>query len=104
MESESRHRRTFSVRRLMIAVSAVAVLMGMGIGLRRRHDRFQAIFTEHSDPRCQVFRYSGPDWMLEPTYQRHKVRAAWHATMCEKYRRATRFPFLPVRSDPREPK
>jgi len=82
----------FTVRRLMFAVAIVAFLFGMA----DRSRRFSAIAGLYSQ-RSQAS-VTTPDQV--------RRRARWNAyrvAMYRKYRRAARYPWLPVEPDPLPP-
>jgi hypothetical protein len=89
----------FTVRRLMVAVAVVGVMLGAWGWLERRRARFEERmqFWYHQ---VEHPAYSDPKWHGSVTLSpRDKLRAR----LAEKYRRAARYPFLPVAPDPPEP-
>ena len=84
----------FTVRHLMIAVAVVAMVLGVDTELRRRRDRFYGIAMEHGRRIDGTF--AGPAVEMRAV-NRKKLH---HVSMQSKYLRASRFPFLPVPSDP----
>ena len=85
------------VRTLMIAVAAVAVVVGSCSILERRSERFALVadFHEH-----EAHRYSskigGVTVFLTP-------KSRWHYEMSRKYYFASMFPIFPVAPGPPEP-
>jgi hypothetical protein len=97
----------------MLAVALVALIMGIGIEGRRRRSRFEELAGKHyilSLP-------APPAFIVDPGNPAHHIRLnetemnsdlakrrfTYHARLCEKYRRAARYPWLPVEADPPEP-
>ena len=87
----------FRLRTLMIAVAVAGLVFG-GSRMRQRQERFEQLAADHAAEsrryRLPFARVGGP--YLSPM-------ADWHWKMAEKYRRATRYPFLPVEPDPPSP-
>lgn len=92
----------FSVRRLMLAVAIMGIVLGVTI---ERRDRFRRIAAHHEAeveklvgrlPPEVVYGHSSDDPIMR--------RLEWHEPMRLKYERAARYPWLPVRPDPPEPK
>jgi hypothetical protein len=97
----------FTVRRLMVAVAAVGLIVGLGVEGERRRERFRQEAIRH-----YVIRSDGESarrvWAQLPTVFPERVAAikAWlsyHDRMARKYERAARFPWRPVAADPPEP-
>ncbi len=92
----------FTVRRLMVAVAIVAVVLGVGIELELRHRRFDSISSEYN--LMSLLYAFDVKYRPDAWGQAHAARQfAWHKAMSEKYRRAARYPFLPVPADPPKP-
>ena len=94
----------FRTRTLMVAVAVVAVLLGAGVKLRRRREHFAAMADTHeamTHAGGSVF--GGPE-ERERAWAWFDKRYEFDKAMAEKYRRAARYPFLPVPPDPPEPK
>jgi hypothetical protein len=105
----------FTVRRMMVAVAAVAVATSLGISWQRRQHflritvgfalresavQGQVLSSSRSLPRSlqlHVYDGNGTTWTVRPS------NATYYAMMREKYDRAARYPFLPVAPDPPEP-
>jgi hypothetical protein len=97
----------FTIRRLMVGVAMAALLLGAIVGVENRRQRFLAIANIHranliaweevgsSEASRERFDISGRKVSLEAD--------RWHLQMAEKYDRAARYPWLPVRPDPPEP-
>jgi hypothetical protein len=105
----------FRLRTMMILVAVVGVIAGIGIVGERRRARFSELADQH---RLQVVNvlegptdYDGefrgdPDVLnleMRPVTGVVRLRDLWHMAMARKYRRATRYPWLPVEPDPPEP-
>jgi hypothetical protein len=87
----------FRLRALMIAVAAVALLLGLWAGIERRRADFRRIARYHS------FRNLGllvDSRSLTPLELRQDE---WHHALYLKYQRAARYPWLSVEPDPPEP-
>jgi hypothetical protein len=83
----------FTVRRMMIAVAAVALLCGMA----ERRQRFLEIASRHGVIAC-------PTATCTPEQARRIARANdYSQAMYRKYRLAAWLPFLPVWPDPPVP-
>ena len=93
-----------TVRGMMILVAVVAVVLGAGLGLKRREADLTRQGREHMQ---QWASYTNefskapaqrmlPDAMLSR-------RAAWHGTMWRKYERASHRAWAPVAADPPKP-
>ena len=89
----------FTVRGMMSAVAVVAALIGAGIGLSRRRERFLARAALHG---VEI----GPAATVHYSFNDDRAMRwrTWHARLVEKYERAARHPWLPVAPDPPEPK
>jgi hypothetical protein len=96
-----------TVRRLMVVVALAALLLGAIVLVENRRRRFLSLVDAHqagmiaweegnpSEASRERFDLSGRKVSLKA----HR----WHLQMAEKYRRAARYPWLPVESDPPEP-
>jgi len=80
-----------TARRWMIAVAAVAALLGMVAEIGRERE-----LSEEYDFHARMHE------LMESIYT-EKSAAAYHAAMRQKYDRAARYPFLPVPPDPAAP-
>jgi hypothetical protein len=93
----------FTIGRLMIAVAALSVVMGLG-GMMRRRVEYSSRMTYHARQyrmrlsRLVRAREGLPPGPIEPASFRY------HFKMAEKYEWAARYPWLPVAPDPPEPK
>ena len=92
----------FTVRRAMIAIAAVAVVLGAGIGMVRRSERLLEISWAHFRPvsvegtlilTVEGFGYVGIT----------SAKGRWHEAMRRKYAYYGRRPWLPIPPDPPEP-
>src|SRR4051794_18059328 len=93
----------FRVRRLMIAVAVVALLAGGAVEGERRRARFHQLAVHYIQRELQysVFSYSGPggehrrkQW--EAHLRQTARHRAYYDEMSQKYRRAAKYPWLPV--------
>lgn len=84
----------FTVRRLMVAVAVVGLLFGMA----DRSRRFSAIADLYGGYRVQAS-VTTPEEIRQL-----KEWNAYRKAFYLKYRRAARYPWLPIESDPPEPK
>ena len=96
-----------TVRCLMIVVAVVAVIMGAGVGLKRRRDRFLALANEHWNRSffgvsCVADTAEGRELMRQ-IFDQKTPSMRFHSEMMEKYRGAAKRPWLPVLPDPPEP-
>src|SRR4051812_4169586 len=110
-------RMRFTVRRIMGAVAAVAVLLGLYGGflhLARRAEGFRRLAHVHADEEAflrEIIAISGegasvdffPGLALPSRRVTARAVADLHASLKWKYERAARFPWLPVAPDPPEP-
>jgi hypothetical protein len=101
-----------TTRRLMVLVAVAAALFWGSIGLHRRQERFDHLASQHeleldlATPTAlgAVFRriqegdFTEADSASMLAALRRK--RAYHAAMRDKYRRAARYPWLPVVPDP----
>jgi hypothetical protein len=112
----------------MLAVAIVGLTTGItieGMRLKRRHDNLSARFQKHARMeqylrRAEAFDGDGSRLPYGPPpadfermstlkIQRRRRPDLWsrlvdhHVAMTSKYRRATRYPWLPVEPDPPEP-
>jgi hypothetical protein len=100
-----------TTRRWMIAVAVVGLLMGgavVGYRLMLWHDSFLALATDHGHTGF-LYRFLREDLCLGEARAESAEqaalgrRAAYHEALAEKYRRAARYPWLPVEPDPPPP-
>ena len=108
----------FTVRRLMIAIAIVAVFLGVWLWAERRRARFKALAHWHDmqvvyvvveyllpDGSCIFEVTSLPQKIGDPHVPPRQQRiCTWNYQLAQKYRRAARYPWLPVEPDPPEPK
>jgi hypothetical protein len=105
-----------TMRRWMVAVAAVGLLIGGIINFKQRRDYFLARAQNHAAmetldrgwvPHVIAFlekRAEGQERSrLESLRASLPREIAYHAAMARKYRRAVRYPWLPVGPDPSEP-
>jgi hypothetical protein len=87
-----------SVRQMMSLVALVAVVLGAGITLLARRERFLASAELHAAHwnRSMAGGVAGPRSGL--------TLARWHAGLRDKYLRAAASPWLPVAPDPPPPR
>jgi hypothetical protein len=91
-----------TLRRLMAVVAAVAVLLAVGVTLRKRSQAFDRIAHEHG-LRTEMRSSASDTWghtKLLQYYKRLWRDAQFHRRMYEKYRYAASHPWLPVEADP----
>ncbi len=84
----------FTVRRMMVAVAAVACIFWASLLIERRR-RFLIIIDSHRMPDARFLRYHDAD------YELRLIR--WHDEMQAKYEFAAAHPWLPVAPDPPAP-
>lgn len=87
----------FTLRRLIVAVALVGTILGVLAG---RRSQFRGLAAYHSAKGRAMIngglpRDDSAAWKLE--------RDLWHGVLAEKYKRAARYPWLPVAPDPPEP-
>jgi hypothetical protein len=90
----------FTVRRLMVAVAIVGGLLGSGLWLGNRSLAFRRIADQHA---AELWWFYTPPGVDPGPPGINSARDQWHADMMYKYRRAARYPWLPVAPDPPEP-
>ena len=108
-----------TTRRWMVAVAIVALLISGGLRLKQRRDYFLSLARSHERKMPSstaegkalrslfgsTSRMSGEAIMLlRRDFDRMMDRADHHAALVRKYRRAARYPWLPVEPDPPEPR
>jgi hypothetical protein len=87
----------FTVRWLMVAVAAGAILCCV----IERRARFQRLAAEHESRTWFIAMVSVGAMLFDRMGRPVEVwESDWHKVMAQKYRRAARFPFLPVMPDP----
>jgi hypothetical protein len=93
----------FTGRRLMVAVAITALILVAARLLSTSRQR-TATATHHAEyERMALWIASTGDSWIGPASKFRRL-ASYHATMKLKYRVAARYPWLPVASDPPEPK
>jgi hypothetical protein len=100
----------FGIRTLMIAVAVLGIAFGGLAGLLRmgqRAQRLHAVAREHRQ-REIVNRLTVQGLVMQgaarPGVERHRVLTDYHHALKLKYEYAASHPWLPVSSDPPEPK
>ena len=102
----------FTVRRLMVAVTAVALLLGAQRRYRENEASYRRALTYHRTNAafCRFnIETKPPVWVPNPfslsatDLDRERRRAEYHEAMVLKYERAARHPGLPVAADLPEP-
>jgi hypothetical protein len=94
----------------MVAVAIVALSISATSWSGRRRARFESLVRQYYEKRyaASAFSYSGPGGvvmearMRADAEQRAKVMA-YYTELIAKYKRASRYPWLPVGPDPPEP-
>jgi hypothetical protein len=100
----------FTIRRMMVAVAIVGALFGV-LGLWQRSAAYAAIAERHADEELAIVALAldaltardGPRLPTGLTLRMLMSRAVLHHKLARKYRRAARYPWLPVAPDPPEP-
>ncbi len=107
----------FTVRRLMLAVAVLGLLFGAEI-VRRRREHSLARYKYHVEQENRMRQLLGGGWITEKdesgkrkivrigrSLERETVqrRLTYHLLMGDRYRRATRYPWLGVEPDSPEP-
>jgi hypothetical protein len=92
----------FTVRRLMLAVAAVGLALGLCATCRSRSERFHASMMSHESRAMELLDNVQPD-ADAASLRRLSARIAWHEVMWAKYEHAAGHPWLPVWPDPPEP-
>lgn len=95
----SQFRPRFTVRRLMVAVAALALVLAVWAGQQRRKARFERLWRYHDG--LTGTRYIKSYDPGTPRFRTAKGR--WHYALALKYAEAARYPWLPVAPDPPEP-
>ena len=89
---------------MMVAVAVFGFFLGMVV----RRQRFLGIAAWHRSEVNQLDGGGRMDILPWPESARSvwipSPKHAWHGTMQAKYERAARYPWLPIESDPPEPK
>jgi hypothetical protein len=94
----------------MIAVAVVAMLLAGGVTLHRRSVRFRTLAERHGSEAHVTQIWNGKGLVagegrilsLNGVLINRRL-ADWHLELRDKYRRASRHPWLPVAPDPPEP-
>jgi hypothetical protein len=86
-----------TIRRLLLLVAAVAVVLGILVGLQRRSDRFRRRAAEYAAAIHRVYfadveGRDGMDWTASV--------ADYHADLSSRYAAAAKRPWLPLESEP----
>ncbi len=93
--------RRMHLRAVMIAIAILAVLLGTGIGLRRRARRFEALalaYGREASNLEDLWTISGSTTERRPNLLMD--RAHWNDAVAHKYRIAATRPWLPLDPDP----
>jgi len=99
-----------TTRRWMLAVATVAMLCAGGLTIYRRSAHFQAL-AEHHGSKAGVLQLTGPNGGPAGEIRIlgindvpiNRKLADWHLELRDKYRAASRRPWLPVPPDPPPP-
>jgi hypothetical protein len=91
-----------TTRRWLIAVAVVAVALAASIVIERRRHHFRTLAERHSSAELSCLGLAGrlDSPALAASWKRKAERCA---RLAQKYRRAARYPWLPVEPDPPEP-
>jgi hypothetical protein len=88
----------FTTRRLMVLVAVAGLAMGVALELRRRSEFFQRIAQAHAERAVENL------WgILGPDADSASRKYVYHNGLSQKYKRAARYPWLPVPPDPPPP-
>jgi hypothetical protein len=101
----------FTVRRLMVAVAVLALVAAIGEMTRRSasYDRLARYYAERETLSLDLMAaFARPDRpelseVCSVEYARNRAFAEHEERLKRKYRRAARYPWLPVAPDPPEP-
>lgn len=80
-----------SLRSILVIVAIFAVLLSIGVGLKRRQERFRGLAKFH-------FRQAGPPRVYGAFYEDYM--SIYHMALSDKYEDAAQHPWLPVAPDP----
>ena len=101
----------FTLQRLMVAVALLGALAWGIIEGERKRARFHALSTRYAtlEARLSLWHGSVPDgdyWerKMREIAERRAVYGPYYAALMRKYRRAERYPWLPVAPEPPAPK
>jgi hypothetical protein len=100
----------FRIRTVMIAVAVLAIALGGLAGLQQlgqRMQRFRALARNHRQQGIvNRLRLEGlvAHQAAKADIERYRTRADYHDALNRKYEYAARHPWLPVSSDPPEPR
>ncbi len=98
-----------TTRRWMLAVAAVAILLGLVVETARRRREYLHRAAHHQELSLRNGSIFGEGVMIRynPTTRKSDMtslrKIEHHERLAEKYRQAARFPWLPVEPDPPEP-
>ena len=94
----------FTVRRIMVLVSIVALIAGAAVEVERRRARFRGMAASYlPEPNPRPSGRSGPIEEGEIIRKQQACRYLYNKSMHNKYEFAGRHPWLPVSPDPPEP-
>jgi hypothetical protein len=96
----------FRIRTLMIAVAVLGIAFGGLAGLQRmdqRRQRLRALARNHLVNRLAMEGLVAQKTAKADT-ERYRMRAEYHHALNLKYQYAARHPWLPVSTDPPEPR
>ena len=93
----------FTVRQLMIAAAAAALLMATGVGLRRRaaHLRRLSLTQSREANRWELLLTESS--VNGPLASAILEKVHWHDAMAARFERAARSAWLPIEAVPRPP-
>lgn len=99
----------FRLRTVMMLVVAIAVVLGLRVGIKRRRERFDRLTLHHSDETSRLYLRSmgrSMDKMEDDSVldldRRNELccQAHWHDKVAELYRQAALRPWIPFEPDP----
>ena len=91
----------FTIRRMIVAVAIISLLIAALMEIQNRRARFLKIAQSHSSWEQDRLWFAGNGRVQELV---GAERRRWRLEMGKKYLEAARHPWIPVSSDPPEPK
>jgi hypothetical protein len=96
----------FSVRRMMVGTAVTTILLGGGIVLQKRRTHFRELAEFHTSRAIKSIKWDKTKGYHDATIGRegiftsHPELDGGHEELAAKYRRAARYPWLPLDDDP----